>query len=269
MTKPGRVAKSETDVPKSARDPGRPLGFRTNKKRPKSDHTSTSNASDPNTETTGIIPSSSTNKEMPQLPVRNITNLRASSRTSMFSKDDPSETEESSEKDTQPTVYDLRRSELHQELTETKADSSTDTDSDSDATNTEISVKPISLSKGSNDDVFEDQPKTTTSDIDEVTHQEIQKLTKKFKQTDTDFLSVTRFSDEDKPDPEIQDIFIEMDTYDPNNFDDSVFDKKIADLSKPFTYNMSVHAATNFTPYELVFGRLARLPLKIPKDEKL
>lgn len=35
-----------------------------------------------------------------------------------------------------------------------------------------------------------------------------------------------------------------------------------------FTYNTSIHAATGYTPYELVYGRVARFPLKIPKDEK-
>ena len=36
-----------------------------------------------------------------------------------------------------------------------------------------------------------------------------------------------------------------------------------------FSYNTPVHEATNFTPYELVFGKLAHCPISIPSDENL
>ena len=36
-----------------------------------------------------------------------------------------------------------------------------------------------------------------------------------------------------------------------------------------FAYNTSVHEATNFTPYELVFGRMARVPNSFPEGEEL
>ena len=36
-----------------------------------------------------------------------------------------------------------------------------------------------------------------------------------------------------------------------------------------FAYNTSVHEATNFTPYELVFGRIARTPSSFPQGEEL
>ncbi|XP_043474358.1 uncharacterized protein LOC122506310 [Leptopilina heterotoma] len=36
-----------------------------------------------------------------------------------------------------------------------------------------------------------------------------------------------------------------------------------------FAYNTSVHEATNFTPYELVFGKTARTPSSFPQEEKL
>ena len=36
-----------------------------------------------------------------------------------------------------------------------------------------------------------------------------------------------------------------------------------------FAYNTSVHEATNFTPYELVFGWLARTPSSFPQGEEL
>ena len=36
-----------------------------------------------------------------------------------------------------------------------------------------------------------------------------------------------------------------------------------------FAYNTSVHKATNFTPYELVFGRMARTPSSSPQGEEI
>ena len=36
-----------------------------------------------------------------------------------------------------------------------------------------------------------------------------------------------------------------------------------------FAYNTSVHEATNFTPYELVFGRMARTPSSFPQGEEI
>ena len=34
-------------------------------------------------------------------------------------------------------------------------------------------------------------------------------------------------------------------------------------------YNTSVHEATNFTPFEIVFGKIARTPSSFPGPEKL
>ncbi|KAL7291832.1 hypothetical protein TKK_0014612 [Trichogramma kaykai] len=36
-----------------------------------------------------------------------------------------------------------------------------------------------------------------------------------------------------------------------------------------FAYNTSVHSATNFTPFELVYGKMARFSLRIPDEDKL
>ena len=36
-----------------------------------------------------------------------------------------------------------------------------------------------------------------------------------------------------------------------------------------FAYNTSVHEATNFTRYELVFGRIARVPSSFPQRDEL
>lgn len=36
-----------------------------------------------------------------------------------------------------------------------------------------------------------------------------------------------------------------------------------------FSYNTSVHEATKFTPYELVFGKIARIPSAFPLEDKL
>ena len=49
-----------------------------------------------------------------------------------------------------------------------------------------------------------------------------------------------------------------------NNYDD--WDKLLP--FGMFAYNTSVHEATNFTPYELVFGRVARIPSSFPQDEE-
>ena len=35
------------------------------------------------------------------------------------------------------------------------------------------------------------------------------------------------------------------------------------------SYNTGVHEATNFTPYEVVYGRLPRLPSEFPTEPKL
>ena len=52
------------------------------------------------------------------------------------------------------------------------------------------------------------------------------------------------------------------------------YSEKLADWDRLvpfaiFTYNTSVHSATNYTPFELVYGRIVRFPIKIPAPHKL